>query len=311
MAKAPETKSRFSTATLALGFAAVLAVAAIVIAAVRGGSSDAPTNMTVPATNANPANPAEAIAALRQQVAQNPDDARGWFLLAITLRETGTFDQAEQAFRRAVELEPRNVRHISYLAESLLLQGTDAKRAEARQLLDRASAIDSNEPMVRFYRSTLKDLEGDHAGAVNDLIALLRDAPAGASWEPQVRQTVRQIAQANRIDIANRMPPERPATQSGAAIPGPTREQMAQASSIPPGQQDQMVRQMVDGLAARLQRNPRDAEGWIRLMRSRMVLNERDNAAAALRSALAAFQDDSATQQRLRTAAAELGVPQG
>ena len=40
-----------------------------------------------------------------------------------------------------------------------------------------------------------------------------------------------------------------------AAIPGPTGEQLAAASSIPPSQQDQMVRAMVDGLAARLRQN--------------------------------------------------------
>jgi hypothetical protein len=47
------------------------------------------------------------------------------------------------------------------------------------------------------------------------------------------------------------------------------------------------------------------------LMRSRMQLNQPQEATAALRSALAAFADDSAAQQRLRTAAQELGVPAG
>jgi len=66
---------------------------------------------------------------------------------------------------------------------------------------------------------------------------------------------------------------------------------------------------MVEGLANRLRTNPRDAEGWIRLMRSRMVLNQPDAARDALRTGLAAFEGDAATQTRLRTAAAELGVP--
>ena len=35
------------------------------------------------------------------------------------------------------------------------------------------------------------------------------------------------------------------------------------------------IRSMVDGLANRLKDSPRDAEGWIRLMRSRIVLGER------------------------------------
>jgi cytochrome c-type biogenesis protein CcmH len=44
-------------------------------------------------------------------------------------------------------------------------------------------------------------------------------------------------------------------------------------------------------------------------MRSRMVLGEADKAQAALRSGLAAFAGDAATTQRLKSAAAELGVP--
>jgi cytochrome c-type biogenesis protein CcmH len=67
---------------------------------------------------------------------------------------------------------------------------------------------------------------------------------------------------------------------------------------------------MVDKLAARLQQNPRDERGWMMLMRSRMVQNDREGAAAALRSGLGAFGDDPAVQQRLRTAAGELGVAQ-
>ena len=89
----------------------------------------------------------------------------------------------------------------------------------------------------------------------------------------------------------------------------PTREQMEAARAIPPGQQDEMVKGMVDRLAARLQQNPRDAEGWIRLMRSRMVLNDPAAARQALQSGLAAFQGDAATQTRLRSAASQLGIP--
>jgi cytochrome c-type biogenesis protein CcmH len=83
---------------------------------------------------------------------------------------------------------------------------------------------------------------------------------------------------------------------------------MAAGSSLPPNQQQQMVNAMVEGLAARLARNPRDAEGWVRLMRARMVLGEVDAANDALRSGLAALKDDQTTQGRLREAAAELGV---
>ena len=65
---------------------------------------------------------------------------------------------------------------------------------------------------------------------------------------------------------------------------------------------------MVDGLAQRLESSPRDAEGWIRLMRSRVVLGEKDSAATAFRKALAVFTDDSAAAVKIKSAGTELGL---
>ena len=47
-----------------------------------------------------------------------------------------------------------------------------------------------------------------------------------------------------------------------------------------------MIRGMVDGLAARLEANPDDFQGWIRLANSYMVLREPAKASDALRQAL-------------------------
>jgi cytochrome c-type biogenesis protein CcmH len=72
-----------------------------------------------------------------------------------------------------------------------------------------------------------------------------------------------------------------------------------------------MIRAMVDQLAARLKAQPADADGWIRLMRARMVLGDTAAATAARREALAAFPADHATRERLSVAAAELRIPPG
>ena len=65
---------------------------------------------------------------------------------------------------------------------------------------------------------------------------------------------------------------------------------------------------MVDGLADRLERSPRDIEGWTRLIRSRVVLGERDVAAAAFRKALDVFKDDVAASTSIKAAAIEFGL---
>lgn len=306
----PATK-RFSAAGLALGGAFLLAATAVGVAVFRPGEDE-----EAPAANAVGA-PAPApslddsIAALRERLRADPDNDRDWHLLGLALRDGRDFAGAEQAFRRAMELAPRNPDHAAYLGEMLLLLGGDTPPDEARLLFRRVLELAPGHPQARYYLATLDDMAGRHNEAVDALVALLRDAPADAPWEPQVRDAAMLIARRHGIDLAGRLPPPRApaASVATAAIPGPTREQMEAARAIPPGEQDAMVRAMVDRLAARLRQDPRDADGWIRLMRSRMVLGERDAARDALRSALAAFPADPATQARLRTAATELGVP--
>jgi cytochrome c-type biogenesis protein CcmH len=319
MADAPPPKRGISSATVALGAAAILAVAAVGIAIFRPDDRTEPTigNSTAPPGQAPSID--DAIATLQQEVRRDPDDHEKWFLLAMAQREVGRFAEAEHAFRRAMQLDPQDPKYHTYLGEAMLLQGgrdpPAETREEAERLFRRALELQPGNAAARFYLATLKDLRGDHRTAVNELLQLLREAPADAPWEGQVREAVTAIAARRQIDISGRLPPPRqPAAPTGtatAAIPGPTREQMEAARAIPPGEQDAMVRAMVDRLANRLRQNPRDADGWIRLMRSRMVLGDSNAAREALHSGLAAFPDDATTQQRLRTAASELGVPAG
>ena len=89
------------------------------------------------------------------------------------------------------------------------------------------------------------------------------------------------------------------------AIPGPTQEQLAAASSLRPAEQQEMAEGMVARLAARLESEPDDVDGWIMLMRSYQTLGRAADARAALASALAA---NPADRVRLQDAARTLGI---
>jgi cytochrome c-type biogenesis protein CcmH len=69
-----------------------------------------------------------------------------------------------------------------------------------------------------------------------------------------------------------------------------------------------MIQGMVDSLARRLEQSPRDADGWIKLIRSRVVLGEADLAKGALARGLAVFADDKQEQDRIAAAAQQLGL---
>jgi cytochrome c-type biogenesis protein CcmH/NrfG len=85
-------------------------------------------------------------------------------------------------------------------------------------------------------------------------------------------------------------------------------EKVANSEASPPHEQEPQIRSMVDRLADRLESSPRDVEGWTRLMRSRVVLGERDGATTAFRKALDVFKDDSAASSQITAAAIELGL---
>jgi cytochrome c-type biogenesis protein CcmH len=306
-------RKRPSTATIILIVAGIIAAASAGVALTRGGGDESA------ATSAHgtikPDEPVgdvnSMIAALEERLKQDPDNAEGWRMLGWSYFETRDLARAAAAYRRAAQVEPNNAENWSSLGEALQTASTTVS-PEAASAFQRAIRLEPTDPRARYFLAVQKDLSGQHEAAILDWIALLRDTPAGAPWEADLRRTIQEVAAKEKIDIAGRMPA--PAGPSGAsvataAIHGPTPEQLAAASSIPPAQQDQMVQGMVNRLASRLKANPKDADGWIRLMRARMVLGETDAATEALRSGRAAFQGDPATQARLGQAAAELGVP--
>jgi len=321
MAEPSPTERRLQPATITLAVAGVLAASAGIYALFFRGDDSAEPPAATAAEAPQAGTIEEMIARIEARIRQNPDVANDWRMLGWTYFELArqarsddafrlAMTRAAAAYRRAAELEPNNAENWSSLGEALQVAMTEAS-PEAERAFARALQLAPQDPRARYFTALQKNLRGRHGEAIDDWIALLRDTPPGAIWEENLRRIIAQVAQQHGIDVAGRVPPARPvpADTATAAIPGPTPEQMAEASSVPPSRQNAMVRDMVEGLAERLRRNPRDADGWIRLMRSRMVLNDPRAARQALDSALAAFQGDAATQARLRDAARTLGVP--
>jgi cytochrome c-type biogenesis protein CcmH len=285
MTSASQSPSRRpSAATLVLVLAALIALVSGGISISRGGGGAA-------AESDSPA-------------------AKDWRVVGWAYAQAGNAGEAAAAYRKAAGLEPGNAENWSSLGEALQVPSA-APVPEAEAAFRKAIEIDPSDPRARYFLAVQTDLAGDHEGAVERWLALLKDTPPGAPWEADLRRTIEQSAAKNRIDLAGRIPPAGSTGPASAAIPGPTPEQLASASSLPPAEQSAMVGQMVARLEGRLKANPKDEDGWIRLMRSRMALGDSKAAQGALRSGLAAFAGDPAASDRLRSAGAELGVPKG
>lgn len=306
-----ETSGKRTMPRIILGAAAAVAIVAVGYSVWKRQAPSA-TSATAPAAPVGDI--PTMISGLEAKLKTNPGDAEGWRMLGWAFFESGKFAESAQAYARATQLAPGKAENWSSLGEARLLAGNGEMPADARAAFDRAVALDPKDPRGRYFIAVHKDMLGDHKGAVADWIALLRDTPAGAPWEADVRKLVSEVATKEKIDISKEMASLRPAPPSpGAAIatapiPGPTAQDMRAAAGMPKGQQDMMIQGMVDGLDAKLKANPDNLQGWIMLMRSRMQLGEAAKAGAAYRSAKAAFAGKPAAGQ-IEAAADELGVP--
>jgi cytochrome c-type biogenesis protein CcmH len=247
------------------------------------------------------------LAALEQAVEETPDDAAAWAALGEARFAREDFQGAADAFRRASTLAPAVAMHHSALGEALVMASrVEPLPDPALAAFRRAVELDPRDPRARYFLAVKRDLDGDHQGAITDWLALLADTPRGAPWEASLRQTIEQVARNNNIDVAARLAAvEQPEAMPGAAR-GPSRADVEAAAALPRAQQEQMIAQMLTQLEQSLRQNPRQPDRWIMLMRSRMTLGEGERALEALRAAMTANPEDAA---RLRRAAQQMGVP--
>ena len=302
---------------IALGGALVLALGAAGYAIMAKNKAATPAAATDPASDQTKLDVGTAISQLEAKLKDNPKDAEGWRMLGWAFFQTQRFAEAASAYGRATQLAPDKGEYWSSLGESLVLAGKGDVPADAKAAFTKAVALDPKDPRARYFLAVAKDLAGDHKGAVDDWFALLRETPSGAPWEADVRRVITDVAGREKIEVASRFATLRPAPASGgsavatAAIPGPSPAQMRDASGMPKGQQDLMVQGMVESLEGKLKANPINVNGWIMLMRSRMMLGETAKAGAALKSARAAMGSDAKALGLINDAARELGVPVG
>jgi cytochrome c-type biogenesis protein CcmH len=246
---------------------------------------------------------ASMIASLEAKLQQNPGDAQGWQMLAWSYMRTGRPADAAKAYAKAVAIEPNNVEYLSAQGEALV-QSEGKVSDEAAAIFQRALKGDPADPRARYFLAIHRDQIGDHKGAMDDLVTLLKSAPPDAPWASQVRTYVEDLAKEQHVDLTGKLPPA-----PAAAAPGPNSAQVAAAGQMSDTDRQAMIHSMVDKLAGELKANPKDTGGWVRLMRARMVLGEAQQAAQDYKQAHQAFAGDAAAQTALQEAAKSLGVP--
>lgn len=246
----------------------------------------------------------EMIARLRQRLAADPNDIGGWVTLARTYRAMRQHRESADAFRNALQIAGQNASAelISDYGESLVMESFGTVSPRAVTAFESALKADPRDIKGRFYIATARAQAGDFRGAIALWRGLTADAPPDAPWLPAVRERISQAAmQAGVIPI--QIPPERPGADGGlasgaggarGAIAGganPTAEDVKAAQEMSPEDQQAFIRSMVDRLAEKMEANPDDVNGWMRLGRAYQVLEEEEDAARAFGRAKTRLED--------------------
>lgn len=231
--------------------------------------------------------PPRMAAVLRAVAGERPTDPEAFRYLALAEGAAGETASAVRALRRAITLQPGRADLWEMLGEALVAEADGEVTPNVQAAFREALKRDPKSVSARFYLARAEVEQGDRAAGLSGWRALLADLPAG---DPRRAGLAQAVADAEKG----------PAAPQAAAEEG----------------QDEMIRSMVEGLAARLKDSPDDAQGWVRLVRAYAVLGQVRERDAALSQARDRFRGRAEVLQALDEAAATRpsaqlsGVPQ-
>ena len=231
---------------------------------------------------------AQMVAQLAAKVAANPNDAQGLTLLARTYRQLGRFADAVATYKKLTAVQP-DADTFAGLGEAMTAAAGGDVTAEAHAAFYKALTLDRNEPRARFYLGLEFALKGDAKTAIAIWRDLAASSPPEAPWVPVVREEMTKVAQAAGIPPMS-ITPQHPLDilpADGTAVAAAAPPAKAPDPSGFSDEQRQMIEGMVGGLAARLEQNPADYDGWMMLGKSYTVLRKPDDAAKAYEKAMA------------------------
>ncbi|NLS02875.1 c-type cytochrome biogenesis protein CcmI [Rhizobium sp. P32RR-XVIII] len=235
------------------------------------------------------------VAKAERHLAQNPDDGKGWDVLAPIYFNTMRMADAENAYRNAIRLLGPSPIRLDGLAETLMAGANGVVTDDARKVLEQSLTLEPNNPRAKFYVALSMEQAGRAADAKAAFEALAKESPDDAPWLPLVNEHIAKNGGA-------------PAVADDKAPGNPTEDDVAAARDMSSGDRQQMIRGMIESLDAKLSADPNNFEGWMRLVRSYAVLNDKDRASQALKRGLAAFPAASEQGKQLIALAHELGI---
>ena len=227
---------------------------------------------------------------LAKRLQKQPDDLDGWRLLGRSLATIGQYDEAAKALGRAIELSEKDAELLVALGDVLTKGAGGIITPEALIAFTKARDLAPQSLPVQYFLG-LADLQaGRLKNAFDAWLGLYGKLSPDSENRQALGAQLRRVAQQLGIDAEEHLassaqsmtPAARVSSQSGKMIsPGPERAATAEAARMLPSDRQEFIQSMVQRLADRLEDQPDDFDGWMRLGRAYGVLRKNTEAAKA------------------------------
>lgn len=228
----------------------------------------------------------DAVAKIEAQLQLTPDDIRGWRVLVPVYVRQGAVDKAINAFENIARIEGENAENLTDIAEAYLMKANGEPTPEALALLEKATNLDPRHVRSRFYLANIALNNEQFELAKQRWLDILELATGDEPWIGSAQ---------NGLATA----------RAGLGEVGPSQDDVAAAAEMDEADRNDMIAQMVQGLAERLYEEGGNVEEWARLIRSRAVLGQFDAANEDIARARAAFENDQSGAAALEEAIAQ------
>ena len=204
------------------------------------------------------------VDSLAAKLQANPDNPKGWAMLARSYKVLGQLEDAKAAFEKAgdyVHTDPDVL--LDYAALLGMLNGSKLEGPSA-QMINEVLTLNPDHPSGLMLSGISAYQRADYATAVKQWERLLGLLDPNSADAQQIQANINDARAQGKLPPADssKLPPVPAGAANGSTTP-------------------EMINQMVERLASRLKDNPNDYPGWARLANAYKVQGRLDEAAQA------------------------------
>ena len=166
-----------------------------------------------------PAQIAAMVQRLASKLQAEPNDPVGWAMLGRSYSVMGQYPQALAAFRKVVELQPKDAQAYADLADATGMANGQKLDGPAQQLIQQALALDPSNPKALGLAGTVAFDKGDAAGAARYWQQALAGVEPGSELAMQLRDAVDAARQSAGLPLLAAAPA--PGASATVAVTSP------------------------------------------------------------------------------------------